>query len=77
MGVLGSRLDPVSDAYRANRAANLELLAELERLLAQARAGGGPKYVERHRARGKLLAPEPSPLDDCFRIGLRVSSRDN
>ena len=39
MGVLGSRLDPGSDAYRANRAANLELLAELERLLAQARAG--------------------------------------
>jgi acyl-CoA carboxylase subunit beta len=58
MGVLGSRLDPASDAYRANRAANLELLAELERLLAQARAGGGPKYVERHRARGKLLARE-------------------
>ena len=58
MGVLGSRLDPASDAYRANRAANLELLAELDRLLAQARAGGGPKYVERHRARGKLLARE-------------------
>ena len=58
MGVLGSRLDPASDAYRANRAANLELLDELGRLLAQARAGGGPKYVERHRARGKLLARE-------------------
>ena len=58
MGVLGSRLDPGSDAYRANRAANLELLAELDRLLAEARAGGGPRYVERHRARGKLLARE-------------------
>jgi acyl-CoA carboxylase subunit beta len=58
MVVLGSRLDPGSDAYRANRAANLELLGELDRLLAQARAGGGPKYVERHRARGKLLARE-------------------
>src|SRR4029453_3627350 len=58
MGVLGSRLDPAPDAYRANRAANLELLAELDRLLAQARAGGGPRYVERHRARGKLLARE-------------------
>src|SRR5512132_136110 len=58
MAVLGSRLDPDSDAYRANRAANLELLAELDRLLAEARAGGGPKYVERHRARGKLLARE-------------------
>jgi acetyl-CoA carboxylase carboxyltransferase component len=58
MGVLGSRLDPGSDAYRASRAANLESLAELDRLLAQARAGGGPKYVDRHRARGKLLARE-------------------
>jgi acyl-CoA carboxylase subunit beta len=58
MGVLGSRLDPAADAYRANRAANLELLDELDRLLAQARAGGGPKYVDRHRARGKLLARE-------------------
>ena len=58
MGVLGSRLDPGSDAYRANRAANLDLLAELDRLLAQARAGGGQKYVDRYRARGKLLARE-------------------
>ena len=48
MGVLGSRLDPGSDAYRANRAANLDLLVELDRLLAQARAGGGQKYVDRH-----------------------------
>jgi acyl-CoA carboxylase subunit beta len=58
MGVLGSRLDPGPDTYRANRAANLELLAELDRLLAQARAGGGQRYVDRHRARGKLLARE-------------------
>ena len=58
MGVLASRLDPSSGAYAANRAANLELLAELDRLLAQARAGGGQKYVDRHRARGKLLARE-------------------
>jgi acetyl-CoA carboxylase carboxyltransferase component len=58
MGVLASRLDPDAAAYRANRAANLELLAELDRLLARSRAGGGPKYVDRHRARGKLLARE-------------------
>jgi acyl-CoA carboxylase subunit beta len=58
MAVLASRLDPASDAYQANRAANLDLLAELERLLEQARAGGGEKYVSRHRARGKLLARE-------------------
>src|ERR687891_407114 len=45
MGVLGSRLDPGADAHRANRAANLELLAELERPLAQARAGPPPLAV--------------------------------
>ena len=43
MGVLGSRLDPGADAYRANRDANLASLAELDRLLAQARPGGGQK----------------------------------
>ena len=58
MQVLASRLDPRSDVYQANRAANLELLGELDRLLAQARAGGGQKYVDRHLARGKLLARE-------------------
>jgi acetyl-CoA carboxylase carboxyltransferase component len=58
MSVLASRLDRASETYQANRAANLELLAEMDRQLAQARAGGGPKYVDRHRARGKLLARE-------------------
>jgi acyl-CoA carboxylase subunit beta len=58
MSVLASRLDRASATYRANRAANVELLAEMDRQLAQARAGGGQKYVDRHRARGKLLARE-------------------
>jgi acyl-CoA carboxylase subunit beta len=58
MSVLASRLDPASDTYRANRSANLRLLEELDEQLALARAGGGPRYVERHRARGKLLARE-------------------
>ena len=58
MSVLASRLDRASETYRANRAANLKLLAEIDRQLAQARAGGGQKYVDRHRARGKLLARE-------------------
>ena len=58
MSVLASRLDEASASYRANRSANLRLLEEIAEQLAQARAGGGPKYVERHRARGKLLARE-------------------
>jgi acetyl-CoA carboxylase carboxyltransferase component len=58
MPVLRSYLDPGSETYRANRAAMLERLARLEALLDQARAGGGARYVERHHARGKLLARE-------------------
>jgi acetyl-CoA carboxylase carboxyltransferase component len=36
----------------------LERLAQIDGLLAQARAGGGPRYVERHRARGKMMPRE-------------------
>jgi acyl-CoA carboxylase subunit beta len=58
MPVLPNRVDPDSDSYRANREASLGLLAELDEQLALARAGGGERYVERHRARGKLLPRE-------------------
>jgi acetyl-CoA carboxylase carboxyltransferase component len=58
MSVLASRLDQASAAYRANRSANLRLLEEISEQLAQSRAGGGDRYVSRHRARGKLLARE-------------------
>ena len=58
MQVLPTRVDPSDDEFRANRAAMLERLDEFERLMEEARQGGGPKYVERHRARGKLLARE-------------------
>jgi acetyl-CoA carboxylase carboxyltransferase component len=42
----------------SNREAMLEKLAEVEAEHAKALAGGGPKYVERHHRRGKLLARE-------------------
>ncbi len=58
MAVLASTFDPGSAAARANREAMHARLAELEELLEKARGGGGPKYVERHRKRGKLLARE-------------------
>ena len=58
MQVLGTKVDPRSDEYRANRAAMLEKLEEFEQLLEQARQGGGEKYVQRHRERGKLLVRE-------------------
>lgn len=58
MQVLKSRLDPRSEEYLANRQAMEAKLAEFEALQAEAREGGGEKYVERHRSRGKLLARE-------------------
>jgi acetyl-CoA carboxylase carboxyltransferase component len=45
-------------AFAANRDAMLAKLAELDAEHAKAVAGGGEKYVARHRQRGKLLARE-------------------
>ena len=56
--VLPSGMDPAPPEAARNRETMLERVAELERHLAEARAGGGPKYVERHRKRGKLLVRE-------------------
>src|SRR5437879_4594760 len=58
MEVLPTHIDPRSDAYRANYAAMLEQVHYLDEQLALARAGGGKKYVTRHRERGKLLPRE-------------------
>ena len=58
MTVLADHVDERSEAYQANRAHLLDLLAEHDRQLALVNGGGGEKYVDRHRARGKLLARE-------------------
>src|SRR5690606_21675850 len=58
MQVLATKVDLRSEEYVANRAAMLEALGEFEKLLEEARQGGGEKYIERHRQRGKLLARE-------------------
>jgi acetyl-CoA carboxylase carboxyltransferase component len=58
MSVLASRLDTTAATYLANRSANLRLLEEISEQLARSRAGGGDRYVARHRTRGKLLARE-------------------
>jgi acetyl-CoA carboxylase carboxyltransferase component len=42
----------------SNREAMLEKLADLDAEQAKAVAGGGPKYADRHHARGKLLPRE-------------------
>lgn len=56
--VLGTRIDPTGEVFVRNREVNLGLLADLDEALAQARAGGGPEKIARHRGRGKLLLRE-------------------
>jgi acetyl-CoA carboxylase carboxyltransferase component len=51
---LRTRADPGSDLFQRNRSANLALLDEVDTGLEQAREGGGPDRVRRHRERGKL-----------------------
>ncbi len=58
MTTLRSTVDTRAAEFGANREAMLEKLAEIDAEQAKAVAGGGEKYVERHRKRGKLLARE-------------------
>ncbi|HEU4363270.1 MAG TPA: carboxyl transferase domain-containing protein, partial [Mycobacterium sp.] len=55
---LQSTVDPASPGYTEAASALTTKLADLDAELAKALAGGGPKYVERHYARGKLTARE-------------------
>lgn len=56
--VLRSSVDPGAADFLANRDGMLAKIAELDAEHAKAVAGGGEKYVSRHRERGKLLARE-------------------
>ena len=58
MSVLPSNLDSTSASHQENRAAMDEHLARLDALHTAAVAGGGPRYVARHRERGKMLPRE-------------------
>ena len=58
MPVITSHVDPADETYRANRAAQLAVLDELEKQLELMIAGGGERYQQRHRDRGRLLARE-------------------
>ncbi len=58
MAVLRSTVDVRSETYRANRDGFLEQIGRLQEELARLRLGGGEKYVQRHLARGKLMARE-------------------
>ncbi|RKS04630.1 acetyl-CoA carboxylase carboxyltransferase component [Nocardiopsis sp. Huas11] len=56
--VLPTCLDTSAPAYAEARESMLAQLAEIDAEHAKALAGGGERYVERHRARGGLLARE-------------------
>ena len=58
VSILASTLDTRGAEYTARREAMLARLAELDAEHAKALAGGGPRYTQRHRDRGKLLARE-------------------
>ena len=58
MTVLRSTLDTRAPAYQDSVAAMTAKLSDIDEELAKALAGGGPKYVERHHARGKLTPRE-------------------
>ncbi|HEY4948543.1 MAG TPA: carboxyl transferase domain-containing protein, partial [Acidimicrobiales bacterium] len=58
MPALPTSIDPSSETFRANHRALEEAVAGVDEQLALARAGGGERYVARHRERGKLPAHE-------------------
>ncbi|WP_410624483.1 acyl-CoA carboxylase subunit beta [Amycolatopsis sp. cmx-8-4] len=58
MTVLKSLLDVSAESYATNRKAQLDALVRLEEQLELAIAGGGERYVQRHRDRGKLPVRE-------------------
>ncbi len=55
MDVLETRVRPESPEFQENRAHMECLVAELHQKLAETRAGGGARAIQRHQAQGKLL----------------------
>jgi acetyl-CoA carboxylase carboxyltransferase component len=58
MAVLNSLLDTSSESYVSNRKNQLEVIAALDEQLELTVAGGGDRYMQRHRERGKLPVRE-------------------
>ncbi len=54
MVTLETHIDPADPIFESNRDRMQQLVKELRSHLERAREGGGAKYVERHRAQGKL-----------------------
>src|ERR1700712_1848727 len=58
MPVLKSLVDTSSETYASNRKAQLAVLDQLNEQLELFVAGGGERYMQRHRDRGKLPVRE-------------------
>ena len=58
MDRLPTRVDRSGQDWRRRREQNLALAADLKERLEAVKQGGGGKYVERHRSRGKMLPRE-------------------
>ena len=58
MDRLPTRIDRNSEDFNRRRDFNIQLVYELKQKINQVKEGGGKKYVDRHRSRGKLLARE-------------------
>ena len=56
--LLASRLDTRADDYRANRTAMAALVDQVQAEHDKVVSGGGERYVQRHRERGKLMIRE-------------------
>src|SRR4029079_13595138 len=81
MQTLESHIDTNGSTFRTNRDRMQQLVAELRARCATAREGGGTKYIERHRALGKmpvreridrLVVPESSFMELSPLAGLGV-----
>jgi acetyl-CoA carboxylase carboxyltransferase component len=58
MEVLETHVDTASELFKSNEKRMEALVAELRERITAVRQGGGAKYVERHRAQGKLPVRE-------------------
>ncbi|MBT93075.1 MAG: methylcrotonoyl-CoA carboxylase, partial [Euryarchaeota archaeon] len=58
MDRLPTRIDQASADFARRREHNLSLASDLKARLSVVKEGGGGKYVERHRSRGKMLPRE-------------------
>ena len=56
--VLRSHLELRGPTFESNREQNLKLMEPVLEALAKSREGGGARYTERHKSRGKLLPRE-------------------